>query len=58
MVCQENDCGRAAGAEPESSAGPTRGSLHKEGNKYHHQYHNQYHLEPKSNLFNHHDDLD
>ena len=28
----KNDCGRTAGAEPESSAGPTGGSLHKEGN--------------------------
>ena len=27
----KNDCGRTAGAEPESSAGPTGRPLHKEG---------------------------
>ena len=28
----KKDCGRTAGAEPESSAGPTGRPLHKEGN--------------------------
>ena len=30
-LSKKNDCGRTAGAEPESSAGPTGRPLHKEG---------------------------